>query len=689
MNPDLTFLTGGGVMGAKMRAHDWSAHPLGPPEGWPPALRTMVSMVLNTSLLGTLLWGPEMRLIYNDAYAPALGHREPMSLGEPLRVVWSDIWDRLAPTFVPVMETGVPVFAKRFFLPMERDGAMVTTYWDYSVSPIRDEDGVIVGLLNHALDVTQEVINEEALLASQRRLHEANNELKAEVESRTNERDRMWALGQELMLIALPDGTIRNVNPLWTTLLGVERKDLIGRSLASVIHPDDLADAAQLRERITSAPVSVPAEFRLRHRDGSYRTIAWVGAFEDGHIYATGRDITVERQQLESLRQAQKMEAVGQLTGGLAHDFNNLLGGISGTLEMVGLRLEQGRVAEVEPFLAAGMGAVRRAAALTHRLLAFSRQQSLAPTSTDVDVLTDGMLDLIGRTVGPGIRVEHVRSPEPWTVLVDQPQLENSLLNLCINARDAMPDGGRILIEIACAVLAGADARRHGVPDGDYVCLSVADTGAGMPPDVVARAFDPFFTTKPLGRGTGLGLSMIYGFAQQSGGQVRIDSTQGVGTRVSIVLPRHHAPAVVASATPKAVVMPALGKGRTVLVVEDEVTVRLLVTSLLEDAGFTVMEAADSAHGLRILQSDASIDLLVSDVGLPGGMSGRQMADAARLTRPDLKVIFITGYEETALMTNDPLPWGVAVLTKPFAIDVFREAVRDMLGHADTSLAHA
>ena len=381
----------------------------------------------------------------------------------------------------------------------------------------------------------------------------------------------------------------------------------------------------------------------------------------------------------EALRQAQKMEAVGQLTGGLAHDFNNLLAGISGSLELMQTRMQQGRFKDVERYMAAAQGAAKRAAALTHRLLAFSRRQTLDPKPTNVNRLVLDMHEMIQRTVGPTISIEVVGGTNVWPALVDPPQLENALLNLCINARDAMPDGGRIMVETANTWMDGPAARQHDMPEGQYVALSVTDTGTGMPPEVIARVFEPFFTTKPMGQGTGLGLSMIYGFAQQSGGQVRIYSEVGRGTTVCIYLPRHHGEVGDESPTMKTSTLPRSEQGETVLVVDDEPTVRMLMTDILDELGYTSIEASDSVAGLKVLQSDVRIDLLVSDVGLPGGMNGRQMADAARVSRPDLKVLFITGYAENAILGHGQLDPGMAVLTKPFAMETMAARIRSMI----------
>ncbi len=345
----------------------------------------------------------------------------------------------------------------------------------------------------------------------------------------------------------------------------------------------------------------------------------------------------------------------------------------------MGARISQGRLNEVDKYMMTAQGAVKRAAALTHRLLAFSRRQTLDPRPTDVNTLMTGMTELIQRTVGPSIVLETRAAPGLWPTLVDASQLENALLNLCINARDAMPDGGRITIETANRTLDCETARTLDMPEGEYLCLCVTDTGTGMTADVIAKAFDPFFTTKPLGQGTGLGLSMIYGFAKQSGGQVRVHSQVGRGTEMCIYLPRYHGEPVpnqdhkdnAPAALPKA--------GETILVVDDEPTVRALLTDVLGDLGYTLIEAADSVVGLKMLRSDIHIDLLITDVGLPGGMNGRQLADAGREIRQNLKTLFITGYAENAVIGAGQLGPDMQVLTKPFAVDTLVARVSDLL----------
>jgi nitrogen-specific signal transduction histidine kinase/ActR/RegA family two-component response regulator len=397
-------------------------------------------------------------------------------------------------------------------------------------------------------------------------------------------------------------------------------------------------------------------------------------------------EITDRRQAEEALRQAQKMEAVGQLTGGLAHDFNNLLAGIVGNLQLMRVRLNQGSIDSLTRYIDAAESVADRATSLTHRLLAFSRRQTLDPKITNVNQLVMSMRELIQRTVGPAVQVKTMLADDAWNTLCDAHQLENALLNLAINARDAMPNGGQLTIETTNSVLdqkqtaAGEDM----VP-GKYVTINVIDTGVGMSPEVMARAFDPFFTTKPIGQGTGLGLSMIFGFIKQSGGYVWLHSQPDAGTTVRIHLPMHAGQAQTGMNQKKAIIAVPVAARATILLVDDEAPLRLLLAETLKEAGYTIIEAADGYEGLKILQSSEHIDLLISDVGLPGNMNGRQMADAARVVRPDLKVIFITGYAEHAAMGKDALSPGMQVMTKPFALDTFTAKIAGILAAPENS----
>ena len=485
-----------------------------------------------------------------------------------------------------------------------------------------------------------------------------------------------------LMRLSKDGGLIyEDLNPAALTLHAAERSDIVGLSPADIV---EAAAAQEIETQVrrclrTGKSVNYLAE---RTIEAEAVFIQVVGApldysnEEEGLVLLCGRDITEQRAVEEALRQSQKMEAVGQLTGGLAHDFNNLLTGITGSLDLLRLRMAQGRLENVERYVTGAQSAAARAAALTHRLLAFSRRQTLDPKPIEANHLVRDMEDLLKRTVGPEIALDVVTTSDLWTVLVDPSQLENALLNLCINARDAMPDGGRISVETQNVRLDTRNASERDLPPGDYVALSVTDNGSGMPPQVIERIFDPFFTTKPLGMGTGLGLSMIYGFARQSGGQVRVHSTVGLGTTMRILLPRHAGPAESVTAAKDLSVAPRSEAGETVLVVDDEATIRMLVTEVLQDLGYNAIEAVDGVTGLRHLESNKRIDLLVTDVGLPGGMNGRQVAEAGRALRPDLKILFITGYAENAVLNHGHLEPGMQVLTKPFAMEALASRIK-------------
>jgi signal transduction histidine kinase len=455
--------------------------------------------------------------------------------------------------------------------------------------------------------------------------------------------------------------------------------------IASLWHPDDVPDTLAYRGQLIQGGPTVRFQNRYRHKDGSYRWLSWSSTAEDGFIYALGRDVTAEKEATETLRrteeqlrQSQKMEAVGQLTGGIAHDFNNLLTGVIGSLDLMQRRIGQGRFGDVERYAASAMTSARRAAALTHRLLAFARRQPLDPKPVDINQLVRSMEELLRRTTGVAIRLEIVAAAGLWATFCDPHQLESALLNLVINSRDAMPDGGTLTVETANAHLDYHYADMRDVTPGQYVCLSVTDSGAGMAPAVVARAFDPFFTTKPIGQGTGLGLSMVYGFARQSEGHARIYSEVGQGTTIKLYLPRYRGALDETVTVAPGSDRHAAQAGETVLVIEDELSVRGLVLEVLGDLGYHALEAVDGPAGLKILRSDARIDLLVTDVGLPG-MNGRQVAEAAREHRPGLKVLFITGYAENAAITNGFLAPGMEMMTKPFAVDALASRIRDMI----------
>ncbi len=488
---------------------------------------------------------------------------------------------------------------------------------------------------------------------------------------------------------------------------GVAPGDLDGDNWAGLLHPEDLPSTMAAWTRAVATGETYEAEFRVLRGDGAYRwhisralpirdgegrLMRWIGSNTDiedqkataealSQLNATLESRVEERSRElrtaeEALRQAQKMEAVGQLTGGIAHDFNNLLTGIIGSLDIVRRRLAAGRLADVDRFMDAAVTSANRAAGLTHRLLAFSRRQSLDSQPVEVDRLVRSMEDLLRRTLGENITLAAEADPAPWTAEADANQLESALLNLAINARDAMPQGGALTVRTSNRRVE-ADDPVGGLEPADYVAMSVTDTGTGMALEVLERAFDPFFTTKPIGQGTGLGLSMIYGFAKQSRGHVQIASTVGQGTTVTLYLPRFRGEVPVGEGS-DAVDAPRAQAGERVLVVEDDAAVRMLVVDVLQELGYAFVEAVDAKTALPILQAPDRIDLLISDVGLPG-MNGRQLAELARQARPGLKILFITGYAENAAVRGGFLAPGMEMVTKPFALDALAAKIREML----------
>ena len=844
---DAGFLAGGGEMGERMRAHDWSGSPLGSPTDWPQSLRSVVGLLLGSKFPMFVAWGPELGFLYNDSYAEILGAKHPDALGRRFYDIWSEIWPDISP-LIDAALAGDASYHENLPLLMNRRGFDEQTWFTFSYSPVRDESGQVAGMFCACAETTSQVLAEAALRQDEARLsfldrlgaetaplgdadavlgtttrllgehlnlavcayadmdedqdgftirgdwaapgstsivghyrladfgklavknlsaglplvindnlrelapeeaatfqsigiaaticmplvkkgrltalmaihdrvpriwtdaelsllrevtarswahvervraraalRELNETLEAQVAERTQERDRAWKLSQDLLVVAAQDGTITAVNEAWTALLGWEPEELKGKPFADFTHPDDLPATLAAFAGIFEEPLTIPFEYRFRHKDGSYRWFAWTGAFEQGSVYASGRHTTAEREQAEALaeiqdalRQSQKMEAVGQLTGGIAHDFNNMLAVVIGSLDLLGRRIGSGD-ARAKRYVDAATDGARRAALLTQRLLAFSRQQPLRPEPVDVNKLVTGMSDLLRGALGSDIRFETVLAGGGWRTHADPNQLENVLLNLAVNARDAMPHGGKLTVETQNTHLDARYAAAHiGVPAGQYVLIAVSDTGAGMPGEVIAKAFDPFFTTKDVGKGTGLGLSQVYGFVKQSGGHVKIYSEPGQGTTVKVYLPRlpgsEHGDVEVESATE----LPLGESQEVVLVVEDEAAVRQFSVDALVELGYRVLEADGAAGALKVLEAHPEIALMFTDVVMPD-VNGRKLADEARRRRPDLKVLFTTGYTRNAVVHNGVLEPGVDLIGKPFNLEELAAKVREVL----------
>jgi PAS domain S-box-containing protein len=533
--------------------------------------------------------------------------------------------------------------------------------------------------------------------------------------------DAVVANAPDVIITVDQDGLIQFANPAALSQFGYSNVELLGKPATELFETAD-EWRATLQAALANAPPAQPVDLIARRKHGalsyleasaslwtsgsrSFVTVilrdvnerrATDAALRDSETEArnaaaalTELNRTLEQrvqertaqlmQTEDALRQSQKMEAIGQLTGGIAHDFNNLLQGITGGLDLVKKRVTQGRFSELDRFISGAMASANRASALTHRLLAFSRRQPLAPRAIEVNPLLASMEELLRRTLGEDVSFELITAGGLWLTKCDPNQLENAVLNLVINARDAMPDGGTLTVATENSLLDSAYAALHqDVESGQYVCISVSDTGTGMSAATIAKAFEPFFTTKPLGRGTGLGLSMIYGFAKQSGGHAKLHSELGKGTTVKLYLPRYNGDIEEEDLIPDLSDLHDAHTNETVMVVEDEFVVRELIVEVLKELGYSTLEAEDGPAALKILQSQQRVDLVISDIGLPG-LNGRQIVDAARVTRPALKVLFMTGYAENAAMAAGFLEPGMSMITKPFAMEALATRVREIL----------
>ena len=550
---------------------------------------------------------------------------------------------------------------------LRREDGVYRWFLDRCVA-LRNADGVITAWIGTSMDIEDRKIAEAAMA-------NANAELELRVAERSAELDRIFKLSSDILTVGAFNRYFLSVSPAWERITGRPVREATSRPFTDFLHPEDVQPTLAAFEKLKDGqPISV--ENRYQRADGSWCRLSWraVSQPDQQLIYCIARDITAEHDREEQLRQSQKMEVVGQLTGGVAHDFNNLLTIIMGSLEM----LQRG-LANAEPKLArrveTALDAAGRAAALTHRLLAFSRRSPLEPKVLDVNRLLSGMSDMLHRTLGETVAVEIVTGAGLWQALADANQLENAILNLAVNARDAMPGGGHLSIETQNTYLDDTYAAAHAdVPPGQYVLIAVTDTGTGMTPEIRAKVFEPFFTTKPPGQGTGLGLAQVYGFIKQSGGHVSVYSEPGEGTTVKLYLPRIRQTATTEPAAPRAL-FAATGKGERVLIVEDEPGVRLFSAEVLEELGYEVLTAETAAEALKIFEETPNIRMLFTDVVLSGGMNGRQLADKILQAQPDIIVLFTTGYTRNAIIHHGRLDDGINFLGKPFTAAALGEKI--------------
>ncbi|HSU23208.1 ATP-binding protein [Comamonadaceae bacterium OTU4NAUVB1] len=673
---DLAFLSGGGEMGDLMRRMDWRGHPLGAPTEWPQSLRSMVSACLNSPVLGTVLWGPDLRMLYNDAYIPSMVERHPLALGRPVADVWGEAWAAVAPDFHRVVATGVGMMQRRVPLVIRRHGHDVETWWDFTATPIRGEDGRIAGLFNQGTEVTEQVVAEMQRDATAAELRALTRHLAMTVEERTRDRNALWELSSDLMLRCGFDGRIVAVNPAWLRLLGWRDDELLGTSLFELIHPDDLQRTIDGANASAEGRSFQRFDNRFRHKDGSHRHISWSTRSANGLINAVGRDVTEELAQSsalaasqEQLRQSQKLEAVGQLTGGVAHDFNNLLTVVRSSVELL-RRVDAGAVEKRRRYIQSISDAVDRAAKLTGQLLAFARRQALVPTVFDVVRNIRMVGEMMDTLTGSRIRVRIDLPPHPCFVHADASQFDTAIINMAVNARDAMGGEGTLSLRVR-RVEALPAIRSHPVRPGAYVEVSLADTGTGIPTDHLKKIFEPFFTTKSVGLGTGLGLSQVYGFAKQSGGEVQVDSTPGRGSTFTLYLPWAHGEGAAQEADVPEMLL--TGHGTRVLVVEDNVEVGALATQTLAELGYVTAWAVDATQALAELdRAPDAFDVVFSDVVMPG-MNGVELAREIARRHPDVPVVLTSGYSDALVHDGTS---GFELLQKPYSFDQLSLALR-------------
>jgi len=788
-----------GDMRARVRDFAWPATPLGPRKSWPAALEWSVELVLASGFPMAVRWGPDQIMIYNDAYAALLGERHPAALGKPLRAIWPEIFDQLGPLSDDILSgKSGHFFAEDHPWTLHRHGVLEEAYFTISYSPLPDPQSRngIGGILVTAVETTDRVRNENTLRV-------LTDRLEAEVQLRTNERDRIWMVSEDLLGVSNFDGYFISVNPAWTSLLGWSEEEIKALHVSELRHPDDAPAAIAGRERLAQGVPTVRMENRFRHRDGSWRWIAWTMTVAEGLIYVSGRDVTAEKQSMAALReserqfaslvggvtdyalimldpngivtswnagaerikgykeqeiigqhfsqfyteedranglpgralsiaaatgkfeaeaqrlrkdgtlfwanvvidairnnegeligfakitrditerrnaqealeraqvhlaQAQKMEALGQLTGGVAHDFNNLLMIVTGQAQTLLRRLS-------DPLNVRALEAIQSAAArgetLTRQLLMFSRRQTLNPRTVCPARTIAAFEDVLASSVSGNVELHVSVPPTVWPLSIDISEFELALVNLVVNARDAMPEGGQITLSATNATLDGEETAER--LRGDFVAITVADTGVGIAPDVLSKIFEPFFTTKDPGKGTGLGLSQVYGFAQQSGGVVAVDSGLGRGTEITIYLPRSHEP-VETEAQPEPAAQTA-GQGETILVVEDNSDVRAVAIALIEQLHYRPIAVDSAPAALKTLASGQPIDLVFTDVMLPGDIDGLALAKTIRAHYPQIPVLLTSGYAK-ALAARHGLP----ILRKPYQISALGVAIREGLG---------
>nr|WP_103447099.1 PAS domain-containing sensor histidine kinase [Pseudomonas putida] len=646
-------------MAEQVTRFDWRNSALGPLPHWQAPLRIAVDMMVLSPFPCAVVWGAQMTVIHNDAYAKLL-ECEGHALGQAFDRLWAKSWKDIGPWVFKVLEGGSNfVEDQPLRLTNKQTGAQAR--YAFSYTPLRDAQHEVVGFLhtaNASVDAHEEW--REQALAFER-----------EIERIMADRDHIWQLSRDAMIVVTRDLRLQAANPTWFRILGWAEDEVSGKPILELVHPADRAEVEVAVMEYVSDGRREQLETRLRHKDGHYRLFRWTASFDGTLLTAVGRDISQDhedalQQSTSHLWATQRLESVSHLAGGMAHEMNNLLSGIGGSLELLQRRMDQGRLEQIERYVALATDSVQRAMTLTHRLLAFSRHQPLSPKPLDINRQLTSMEPLLRQVLGAEMRVDWELDVEPWTISLDVAQLENALVNLFANAREACLERGVVTLRTINKRLEAPFPDERGLAPGDYVAVYVTDDGHGMPEGDMARAFEPFFTTKPKGHGAGLGLAMVYGFVGQSGGYVWLESVPDHGLKVCMLFPRclEH----IAQEAPQPVPAVTRARGQRVLLVDDEENLRLVMKEYLQERGFDVCDARDANSALERFRYHGPFDLVITDIGLPGGFSGRQVARAMRMFEPDQKILFITGFNDQPLDPQLSETPGTALMLKPFAL---------------------
>ncbi|HEX3536370.1 MAG TPA: ATP-binding protein [Stellaceae bacterium] len=661
-----------GEMARRVREFDWSATPIGPRRNWSPNLHVTAELVLASGFPMAVRWGPDLVSIYNDAYCAILADKHPDALGRPLREVWAEIYDELGPLNQAIMRGERPAYfeADRLWRVRRRAGEYEDAHFTICYSPVPDASAAhgIGGILVSCVETTERVRTEQAL----RRL---NDTLEAEVAERTRERDRIWQVSEDLLGVSNFEGYFISVNPAWTSLLGWSEEEIKQIHVNNLRHPDDAAHSIAGRQQLAAGVPTVRMENRFRHKDGSWRWIYWTLTVEQGLIYVIGRHVSAEKEATAALQRAQqqlaetqKLEAIAELTGGIAHDFNNMLMIVDGNAELLKRRLA---TSSDRRAIEAIEHAAARGESLTRQLLTFSRRQTLKPSVIDLGQRLMEVRDVLASSARANVELTIDIPADTWPVAIDVAEFELALVNIVVNARDAMPAGGTVNIAAKNVQLRPGDTRDD--VSGDFVALAIADNGSGIVPEILPRVFEPFFTTKGRQHGTGLGLSQVYGFTRQSGGTVTIVSEPGRGATVTLYLPRSTAlPAV--EPEPRRLEQ-AAQPGETVLLVEDNVEVQAVAASLLEQLGYQVRQTENASSALQLLAAGQPVDLVFSDIVMPGELDGLGLARRIERDYPQVKVLLTTGYADAAAAAEPGFP----ILRKPYRLAALGDALREAL----------